>query len=115
MTSIFSAQSSRSITMTFSSIVRSALAGAFVLASVVQASAQTLLNVSYDPTRELYSQINAAFIKDYAAKNGGKVLKIEQSHGGSGRTVACRHRRARSRRRHARARLRHRRAAEGRV
>ena len=47
------------------------------------ASAQTILNVSYDPTRELYSQINAAFIKDYASKTG-KTLKIEQSHGGSG-------------------------------
>lgn len=47
------------------------------------ASAQTLLNVSYDPTRELYTQINAAFIKDYAAKTG-KTVKIEQSHGGSG-------------------------------
>jgi sulfate transport system substrate-binding protein len=70
--------------MTVSSFVRGAVAAAVILVGVVHASAQTLLNVSYDPTRELYSQINAAFIKDYAAKNGGKVLKIEQSHGGSG-------------------------------
>src|SRR5690606_7936528 len=45
---------------------------------------QTLLNVSYDPTRELYREINDAFIKDYAAK-AGVELTIRQSHGGSGK------------------------------
>ncbi|HEX8323872.1 MAG TPA: sulfate ABC transporter substrate-binding protein [Tepidisphaeraceae bacterium] len=44
-----------------------------------------LLNVSYDPTRELYEEINQAFIADYAAKNPGKKIDIEQSHGGSGK------------------------------
>ena len=43
----------------------------------------TLLNVSYDPTRELYKQINAAFAADYKAKTGDTVT-INQSHGGSG-------------------------------
>ena len=42
----------------------------------------TLLNVSYDPTRELYQQVNAAFAADYKAKTGDTVT-IKQSHGGS--------------------------------
>ena len=44
----------------------------------------TLLNVSYDPTRELYQAINAAFAKPWKAKTGQDVT-INQSHGGSGR------------------------------
>jgi sulfate/thiosulfate transport system substrate-binding protein len=44
----------------------------------------TLLNVSYDPTRELYVEINAAFAKQWKAKTGQDVT-IKQSHGGSGR------------------------------
>jgi sulfate/thiosulfate-binding protein len=44
----------------------------------------TLLNVSYDPTRELYEEYNAAFAKHWKAKTGQDV-KINQSHGGSGR------------------------------
>ncbi|MET3130467.1 sulfate/thiosulfate-binding protein [Oxalobacteraceae bacterium GrIS 1.11] len=44
----------------------------------------TLLNVSYDPTRELYQGINSAFAKDLQAKSGDTV-KIRQSHGGSGK------------------------------
>jgi sulfate/thiosulfate transport system substrate-binding protein len=44
----------------------------------------TLLNVSYDPTRELYKAVNEAFAKDWQAKTGEKVT-IEQSHGGSGK------------------------------
>ncbi len=43
----------------------------------------TLLNVSYDPTRELYQDFNAAFAKYWRAKSGEKVT-IRQSHGGSG-------------------------------
>ncbi|MFL6581094.1 MAG: sulfate ABC transporter substrate-binding protein [Burkholderiales bacterium] len=43
-----------------------------------------LLNVSYDPTRELYQEFNAAFAKQWAAKTGDKVA-IKQSHGGSGK------------------------------
>ncbi len=44
----------------------------------------TLLNVSYDPTRELYVEYNAAFAKHWKAKTGQDVT-IKQSHGGSGR------------------------------
>jgi len=43
-----------------------------------------LLNVSYDPTRELYQEYNAAFVK-YWKKKTGQDVKIEQSHGGSGK------------------------------
>ena len=43
-----------------------------------------LLNVSYDPTRELYRDFNAAFAKDWLQKKGQKV-QIETSHGGSGK------------------------------
>lgn len=43
----------------------------------------TLLNVSYDPTRELYQDYNAAFAKYWQAK-GGEKISVRQSHGGSG-------------------------------
>ena len=46
--------------------------------------AQELLNVSYDPTRELYQDVNAAFAKHWKAKTG-KDVTIQQSHGGSGK------------------------------
>jgi sulfate/thiosulfate-binding protein len=44
----------------------------------------TLLNVSYDPTRELYQEFNAAFAKHWSAQAKEKVT-LKQSHGGSGR------------------------------
>jgi len=44
----------------------------------------TLLNVSYDPTRELYEAFNAAFAKHWKAKTGQDV-RVRQSHGGSGK------------------------------
>lgn len=44
----------------------------------------SLLNVSYDPTRELYQEVNAAFAKQWKAKTGDDV-KVKQSHGGSGK------------------------------
>jgi sulfate transport system substrate-binding protein len=44
----------------------------------------TLLNVSYDPTRELYEDYNKAFAAFWQSK-GGKPIKINQSHGGSGK------------------------------
>lgn len=53
-------------------------------ATVVHAAEVTLLNVSYDPTRELYQALNAAFAKQWEAKSKDKVT-IRQSHGGSGR------------------------------
>ena len=43
-----------------------------------------LLNVSYDPTRELYTEYNAAFAKYWLAKSGDSV-NVSQSHGGSGK------------------------------
>jgi sulfate transport system substrate-binding protein len=48
------------------------------------AAAQTLLNVSYDPTRELYTDFNAAFNKHWQAQ-GNEAVTIQQSHGGSGK------------------------------
>jgi sulfate transport system substrate-binding protein len=47
-------------------------------------SATDLLNVSYDPTRELYADFNHAFAKHWKAQTGEKV-NIKQSHGGSGK------------------------------
>jgi sulfate transport system substrate-binding protein len=69
--------------------LRSTLAAAAAVSIVTLAAGAvfadtTLLNVSYDPTRELYKAVNEAFIKDWKAK-GGDNLTIEQSHGGSGK------------------------------
>ncbi len=44
----------------------------------------SLLNVSYDPTRELYAEYNEAFAKYWKAKTGDNVT-IKQSHGGAGK------------------------------
>src|SRR5205823_7905803 len=44
----------------------------------------TLLNVSYDPTRELYQDINTAFAKRWQA-SAGQQVEVKQSHGGSGK------------------------------
>jgi len=65
-----------------------------------------LLNVSYDPTRELYQDYNAAFARYWKAKTGDDAV-VAQSHGGSGKQAPVRHQRSRSRRGHARAGLRH--------
>ena len=51
-------------------------------AGLVQAANVTLLNVSYDPTRELYKQYDAAFAQYWKAKTGD-VVTVRQSHGGS--------------------------------
>ncbi len=45
----------------------------------------TLLNVSYDPTRELYKEVNDVFISKWEAKHPENKLTIQQSHGGSGK------------------------------
>jgi sulfate transport system substrate-binding protein len=58
------------------------IAGASI-ASAQQAPV-TLLNVSYDPTRELYADFNQAFVKHWRAKTGQEV-SVKQSHGGSGK------------------------------
>ncbi|HZL42828.1 MAG TPA: sulfate ABC transporter substrate-binding protein [Verrucomicrobiae bacterium] len=59
------------------------LASCAILASV-QAREISLLNVSYDPTREFYEDYNAVFAKYWKAKTGD-TLAIRQSHGGSGK------------------------------
>jgi len=62
-----------------------AVAATFVLGLPAQAQEkQALLNVSYDPTRELYREVDEAFAKAYQAKTGVE-LTIRQSHGGSGK------------------------------
>jgi len=53
-------------------------------AGEVRAADITLLNVSYDPTRELYKEYNSAFAKYWKAKTGDDVT-VNQSHGGSGK------------------------------
>ena len=58
------------------------LAG-LLFASSAFAADVTLLNVSYDPTRELYADFNKAFVSAYQ-KETGKSVEIKQSHGGSG-------------------------------
>lgn len=63
--------------LAFTLITLSALAGA------VSAQASELLNVSYDPTRELYQDLNAAFATYWKEKSGDDVT-VNQSHGGSG-------------------------------
>jgi sulfate/thiosulfate transport system substrate-binding protein len=61
------------------------IAGAFALISLPSlAQPVTLLNVSYDPTRELYVEFNQAFARHWKAKTGQDV-SIRQSHGGSGK------------------------------
>ena len=55
------------------------------LGGPLPAQAQTtLLNVSYDPTRELYRAFNEAFAKYWASKSGGQKITFRQSHAGSG-------------------------------
>ncbi|SFB93753.1 sulfate ABC transporter substrate-binding protein [Massilia yuzhufengensis] len=55
-----------------------------VAPSAAFAADVTLLNVSYDPTRELYQDIDAAFARQWKAKTGDSVT-VKQSHGGSGK------------------------------
>ncbi len=57
---------------------------AFASAMAGNAKDVKLLNVSYDPTRELYQEYNAAFAKYWKAKTGDDVI-VAQSHGGSGK------------------------------
>ena len=60
------------------------ISSALILGMPVHAQGPvTILNVSYDPTRELYQDYNAAFAKYWKVKTGQDVT-IQQSHGGSG-------------------------------
>jgi sulfate transport system substrate-binding protein len=55
-----------------------------LLLAAAPAGAQTILNVSYDPTRELYQEFNAAFAQHWKATTG-QAVTVRQSHGGSGK------------------------------
>ena len=66
---------------TFSSLMLAILVITFPLAALAEVN---LLNVSYDPTRELYQDFNASFAK-YWKKKSGETVVVKQSHGGSGK------------------------------
>ena len=66
------------------SLATAAAAGMAMSALPAFAQGVTLLNVSYDPTRELYVDYNQVFAKYWKAKTGQDVT-IKQSHGGSGK------------------------------
>ena len=72
--------------MSVSRLIRSTALAVAVGAAAFATLAKdvTLLNVSYDPTRELYVEYNAAFAKYWQAKTGDTV-SVKQSHGGSGK------------------------------
>jgi sulfate transport system substrate-binding protein len=65
--------------------IKSLILAAAAIAAAASATAKSieLLNVSYDPTRELYADYNVAFAKYWKAKTGDDVV-VKQSHGGSG-------------------------------
>jgi sulfate/thiosulfate transport system substrate-binding protein len=72
-------------TMHFTALRRAAMALGLAIASLAaQAKDITLLNVSYDPTREFYVDFNKAFAAHWKAKTGD-VVTVRQSHGGSGK------------------------------
>ncbi len=72
--------------MSFSRLLRTSLVAAGLAAASLATLAKdvTLLNVSYDPTRELYVDFNKAFATYWKAKTGD-VVSVKQSHGGSGK------------------------------
>jgi sulfate transport system substrate-binding protein len=69
--------------MLLKKVIQSIVAVALV-APAAYAADVSLLNASYDPTRELYQEFNGAFAKYWKAKTGDEV-KVKQSHGGSGK------------------------------
>lgn len=71
--------------MIFKKIIKSAVITALTLTTLTANAADvSILNVSYDPTRELYQDYNEAFAKYWKAKTGDNV-KVQQSHGGAGK------------------------------
>lgn len=71
--------------MKITRVSRTLIALALTVGVNLPALAETaLLNVSYDPTRELYQDFNAAFAKHWKSR-GGETVTIQQSHGGSGK------------------------------
>jgi sulfate/thiosulfate transport system substrate-binding protein len=67
-----------------SRVVAAALVSGMLAFSAQAQAQQRLLNVSYDPTRELYQDFNAAFVKHWKDTTG-QTISVQQSHGGSGR------------------------------
>jgi sulfate/thiosulfate transport system substrate-binding protein len=65
-------------------LVKIVLLGLALAASSAASADRTLLNVSYDPTRELYQDFNKAFINYWKDKTG-EDIKVQQSHGGAGK------------------------------
>lgn len=74
----------RKTTTAWTGAIAAAVVCALGLAGTPAIAQTTLLNVSYDPTRELYQEFNAAFAKHYKQRTGDTVT-IKQSHGGSGK------------------------------
>src|SRR5260221_2979349 len=82
---VYGHYSSKEPPVSLSILRRQLIAGlAFVAIAGPAFADTTLLNVSYDPTRELYKAIDEAFAADWKAKTG-ETVTIEQSHGGSGK------------------------------
>jgi len=70
--------------MKLSRLVKTTVLLAALSASFQAFAERTLLNVSYDPTRELYQEFNQAFVRYWKEKTGEDV-KVQQSHGGAGK------------------------------
>ena len=64
-------------------LIAAAIVAIGAVSAMAEAGAQSILNVSYDPTRELYEAINQAFVAQWKAKTG-QTLRVNQAHGGSG-------------------------------
>ena len=69
--------------VTIKTMVRAVALGLAIAGLGASVAAQTLLNASYDPTRELYQDFNAVF-STYWQDQTGQAVSIKQSHGGSG-------------------------------
>jgi sulfate/thiosulfate transport system substrate-binding protein len=80
----YAVQLSKKISRSFAVFAALLLLASVFTAKGAHAQANRLLNVSYDPTRELYREINAEFAKSWKARTG-QTIAIRQSHGGSGR------------------------------
>jgi sulfate/thiosulfate transport system substrate-binding protein len=65
-------------------VLLAVLVASVLSATLASGKEVTILNVSYDPTREFYQDLNAAFTKHWQEKTGDRVT-IKQSHGGSGK------------------------------
>ncbi|MDS1141539.1 sulfate ABC transporter substrate-binding protein [Pusillimonas sp. SM2304] len=70
--------------MSLSSLIKSVIVASLLATPAAYAADVSLLNVSYDPTRELYQEFNQAFARNWKEKTGDTVT-IRQSHGGSGK------------------------------